>query len=99
MSKNEEAFEKALLETVEKALVEVLGEKVTTALRFYVDLRSALKNPDRFMAVVFELVGPRQAENLREKILEGLRNRYRVAYRQGGAKLAEEISKLRSQVS
>lgn len=99
MSKNEEAFEKVLLETVEKALLEVLGEKVTTALRFYIDIRSALKSPDRFMIVMFEIVGPRQAESLKEKILEGLHSRYGVAYQPSGAKLTEEIFKLRSQAS
>ncbi len=99
MSQNEEAFESALLETVERALVDVLGEKVTTALRFYIDLRSALKSPDRFMVVMFELVGPRQSESLKEKILEGLHTKHGVAYRPSGAKLSEAISRLKSQSS
>jgi hypothetical protein len=99
MSSNEEAFQRTLLETAEKALVEVLGEKVTTALRFYVDLKSALRNPDRFVAVMFDLVGPRQAESLGERILEGLLNKYGVTYRPSGASLSEQIAKLRSQVT
>ena len=95
---NDEAFQKALVEIVEKALVEVLGEKVTTALRFYVDLKSGLKNLDKFMAVLFELVGPGQTERLRGSILESAYKTYGLAYSPAGANFAEEIARLRTQV-
>jgi hypothetical protein len=94
---NEELFQQTLLETVETALVQVLGEKVTGALRFYVDMSSALKNPDRFMAVMFELVGPRQTEALRNKILEGLQTKLGVQQRPEGVKFSEQLSKLKSE--
>ena len=96
MSAQNQAFERTLLETVEMALLQVLGEKITTALRFYVDLQSALKNPDRFIAVMFELVGPRQSEALRERILEELQKRLNVAQRPEGARFSEQLSMLKT---
>lgn len=95
---DDEAFQKALVEVVEKALVAVLGEKVATALRFYVDLKSGLKNLDRFMAVMFELVGPGQTERLRGNILESAYKTYNLAYSPAGANFAEELARLKSQV-
>jgi len=99
MSSQNHAFESALLETVEMALLQVLGEKITTALRFYVDLQSALRNPDRFIAVMFELVGPRQSEALREKILEELQAKLRVQLRPEGARFSDQLSTIKATAS
>ncbi len=92
----DEVFQKTLLETVEESLVQVLGEKVTGALRFYVDLSSALKNPDRFIAVMFDLVGPRQTEALRKTILERLQSKLGVQQRPVAVTFSEQLSKLKS---
>ncbi len=99
MPEAEETFERALYETIEKALLEVLGEKVTSALRFYVDLKSAMKHPDRFMGVMFDIVGPRAADSLREKVLQELYKRFGLVYQKSGAKLSDEIAALRSQLT
>lgn len=90
----DEAFQKLLLETVEETLPQVLGDKVTGALRFYVDLSSALKNPDRFMAVMFELVGPRQTEALRNTILEKLQSKLGIQHGPQGTRFSEILSNL-----
>lgn len=98
MSNNQERFQPILIETVEKIMTEVLGEKIAQALRFYIDLKSALKTPDRFFAVMTDLVGQRQAVNLREKTLQVLHQRYEVVYQPTEVKFSDAVAVLRSKL-
>ena len=99
MSRTEDSFQVVLLETVEKTLLDVLGEKVTSALRFYVDLKTAVRNPDRFTALIAEIVGPTQSDSLRKRVLEVLYEKFGLVYQPSGAKFSEEIASLKSRLS
>jgi len=96
MAQNDEAFQRTLHEIVAKAIVEVLGDRISQALSFYVDLRSALRNPDRFLNVIHELVGPRSAEQLRQNILRNLYERFGLQYERAVGTFAQEIARLRN---
>ena len=98
MSRTDDSFQVVLLETVEKVLVEVLGEKVTTALRFYMDLGTAMKNPDRFITLMADLVGQRQTDGLRRRVLEILHKEFGLIYQTSGARFSEEIGVVRSRM-
>jgi len=98
VSNNQEKFQEILIETVGKILPEVLGEKIARALRFYVDLRSALKTPDRFFRLMGDLVGQRQAINLREKTLRVLHQRYGAVYQPTEGNFSDAIASLRSKL-
>ncbi len=94
----DETFRQDVYETVETSLDEVLGVKTARALRFYVDVKSALRNLERFFALMLELVGPRQAEMLKEHVLSNLYMRYRLEYIPSGKSIGEELVELRSRV-
>jgi hypothetical protein len=94
----DETFRQAVYETVETSLDAVLGVKIARALRFYVDLKSALRNPSRFFALMLELVGPMQAERLRRRVLSNLYVRYQLEYNPSGKSISEELTELKSRV-
>ena len=94
----DETFRQAVYETVETSLDEVLGVKTARALRFYVDVKFALRNPGRFFALMLELVGPRQAERLRKQVLSNLYTRYQLEYKPTGRSISEELTELKSRV-
>lgn len=79
MSDTNEEFEKALRGIVESALEETLGGKVTAALRFYVDLKLALRNPDRFLNIMLALVGEEPTKLLKGRIITALQRQYGVS--------------------
>ncbi len=62
------------------------------------DVKSALRNPERFFALMLELVGPRQAERLREHALSNLYKRYRLGHTPTDKGISEELASLRSRV-
>lgn len=99
MSTSDDSFQRILTETVEMALLHVLGEKVISALHFYVDVRTALKNPDNFMSLMSTLIKPRDAENLRETILQELHKKFGKAYKPSSASLTAEIAALKSRTA
>ena len=95
----QEGFEEALYTTVKDVLREVLGEKVTKALAFYIDVKSALKTPARFFIIMHDLVGPKQSEKLRDQVLAQLYQKFGIEYAQTGQGIAEELSLLKSKIS
>lgn len=91
-------FRQLLYETVEISLDQIFGTKITRAFRFYVDVKSALMNPERFFLLVAELVGPAQAERLGKEVLSSLFREYRLDYTPTGKSFAEELTYLISRV-
>jgi len=99
MSGPRNSFDSVLLSTIKRALVEVLGEKVAKALRFYVDLETALTNPDSFLILISTLVSPERAVILQKRVLEDLHSRFGSVYKPRQAKFSVEIAELRSKAA
>ena len=93
-----ETFDQTLYGTVEATLNDVLGEKIARALRFYVDLQSALKNPAGFFSVMSGLVGPRLTGILGEQVVSRLYKRYGIEYKPTGKNIGDELAHLRLRI-
>ena len=99
MTFDEDSFQILLQDVVENALVKVLGKKVANALQFYVDLKSALKNPDNFVDVISQLIGRKQAMDLRRAILLDLYAKHGQSYSSvENVSFIQEIKELKSRI-
>jgi len=79
VSDTNEEFQETLRAIVEKALEEALGSKVAAAVRFYVDLKLALRNPDRFLNIMLTLVGEEPTKLLKDRVMTALSRQYGIS--------------------